>query len=378
MVAALECRAATAAPDGADAVIVVLLPDSGRSYLPKIYNDGGCAPTVFSRRRAQSSPRTCSAIATDPLRRWSWPGPLSVGGRSRSFRNTASSSGLRSSPMATSEGVVGSITEKGLLDRASRPIVVERTVGRSDTPLPFVDVEARPRPRVRPPQPGVGCRRHSRRSPIRVVTRLGVLEYRPGPTHGWSARSRQRDGGRRSPPNSFELLYRCRPVHASAGGPRLEGAEARRGDRAALCPTRSTTSSSSGSPTCRSTPGAALFGRAIVQTEADGTRRIVGSRVFPARPDGRVVGYRVEPPHRRRSRHRVVHALFDWALAGGIDRFRLRLAGQCPSLAIITGLGFTQVGVQIDDIDGEELVFELDGWPPALRPPSHGSAGPDE
>jgi hypothetical protein len=34
-------------------------------------------------------------------------------------------------------------------------------------------------------------------------------------------------------------------------------------------------------------------------------------------------------------------------------------------LAIIRGLGFEQVGVQIDDIDGEELVFHLDGWPPA-------------
>ena len=40
MVAAREVvRDLTATPDGADAVVVVLLPDSGRSYLSKIYND---------------------------------------------------------------------------------------------------------------------------------------------------------------------------------------------------------------------------------------------------------------------------------------------------------------------------------------------------
>jgi RimJ/RimL family protein N-acetyltransferase len=115
------------------------------------------------------------------------------------------------------------------------------------------------------------------------------------------------------------------------------------------------------------------LGRAIVQTEADGTRRIVGSCGFhaPPGPDGRVeVGYRVEPPYRRQGvATEVVHALFDWANEHGVDRFRASVSpGNVPSLAIITGLGFTQVGVQIDDIDGEELVFELDGWPPALRP----------
>ena len=41
------------------------------------------------------------------------------------------------------EGIVGSITEKGLLDRAFRdPAIVERTVGEvMDRPLPLVDVD---------------------------------------------------------------------------------------------------------------------------------------------------------------------------------------------------------------------------------------------
>ena len=112
------------------------------------------------------------------------------------------------------------------------------------------------------------------------------------------------------------------------------------------------------------------LGRAIVLTEDDGTDRIIGSCGFhsPPEPDGRVeVGYRVEPTWRRRGvASEVVRALFDWAHAQGVDRFRASVApDNVGSLAIITGLGFRQTGVQIDDIDGKELVFELDGWPPA-------------
>lgn len=110
------------------------------------------------------------------------------------------------------------------------------------------------------------------------------------------------------------------------------------------------------------------LGRAIVLTEPDGTRRIIGSAGFHTPPgaDGRVeVGYRVEPGFRRRGiASEVVRALFDWAAGErGVDRFRAAVApDNVGSLAIIRGLGFHQTGVQIDDIDGEELVFELDGW----------------
>jgi len=112
------------------------------------------------------------------------------------------------------------------------------------------------------------------------------------------------------------------------------------------------------------------LGRAIVLVDSDGARRIIGSCGFhaPPGPDGRVeVGYRVEPPYRRLGvATEVVHALFDWAHAQGVERFRASVSpGNTASLAIITRLGFHQVGVQMDDIDGEELVFELDGWPSA-------------
>lgn len=114
------------------------------------------------------------------------------------------------------------------------------------------------------------------------------------------------------------------------------------------------------------------LGRAIVLADSDGTRRVIGSCGFHAPPgsDGRVeVGYRVEPAYRRIGvATEAVRALFDWARAHGVDRFRASVSpGNVASLAIIRGLGFHQVGVQMDDIDGEELVFELDGWPSAGR-----------
>ena len=111
------------------------------------------------------------------------------------------------------------------------------------------------------------------------------------------------------------------------------------------------------------------LGRAIVLTEPGGTRKTIGSVGFhaPPGPDGRVeIGYRVEAAYRRQGvATEVARAMFDWASAQGVDRFRASVApGNVASLAVIGQFGFRQVGVQIDDIDGEELVFELDGWPP--------------
>ena len=110
------------------------------------------------------------------------------------------------------------------------------------------------------------------------------------------------------------------------------------------------------------------LGRAIVLTDHDGTRRIIGSAGFhePPNAEGRIeVGYRIEPAHRRQGvATEVVRALLDWAAREhGVQRFRASVSpGNVASLAIIRKFGFRQVGIQIDDIDGEELVFELDGW----------------
>jgi RimJ/RimL family protein N-acetyltransferase len=103
----------------------------------------------------------------------------------------------------------------------------------------------------------------------------------------------------------------------------------------------------------------------MVVERPDGSREVIGTIGFHGPPDetGRVeIGYRVEPAYRRRGiASACVRALLAWAEAQGIHRFRASVApGNVPSLTIITGLGFHQVGTQIDEIDGEELVFHLD------------------
>ncbi len=102
--------------------------------------------------------------------------------------------------------------------------------------------------------------------------------------------------------------------------------------------------------------------RAMV-LRSDG-RTVVGNIGFHARPDGRgmvEVGYTVLPEHRRRGyAEEAVRALFDWARrTHGIRIFRASVGpANEPSLALVRKLGFVQTGVQWDEIDGEELVFE--------------------
>lgn len=110
------------------------------------------------------------------------------------------------------------------------------------------------------------------------------------------------------------------------------------------------------------------LGRAMVVDRPDGGREVIGTIGFHGPPDetGRVeIGYRVEPAYRRQGiASSCVRALLAWAETQGIHRFRASVApGNVPSLALIGRLGFHQVGTQIDEIDGEELVFHLDREP---------------
>jgi RimJ/RimL family protein N-acetyltransferase len=107
------------------------------------------------------------------------------------------------------------------------------------------------------------------------------------------------------------------------------------------------------------------LGRGIILTHPDGRREFVGSLGFHNAPDenGRVeIGYRVEPAFRRRGIvTECVRALLAWAETQGVNHFRASVApGNVASLAVIRSFGFHQVGVHMDEIDGEELVFELD------------------
>lgn len=111
------------------------------------------------------------------------------------------------------------------------------------------------------------------------------------------------------------------------------------------------------------------LGRAIVWTDDAGNRHVIGSIGFHGAPDdqGRLeIGYKVEPAFRRQGIAReAAAAMFEWAhREHGIRRFVASISPTNePSLRLAAGFGFQQVGEQMDEIDGLELVFEAP-WPP--------------
>jgi RimJ/RimL family protein N-acetyltransferase len=113
------------------------------------------------------------------------------------------------------------------------------------------------------------------------------------------------------------------------------------------------------------------LGRAIVLDDPRAGRRVIGSIGFHSPPDetGQVeVGYRVEPEFRRQGvATEVVRALFEWAYREhGIRRFRASTSpDNLASQAVLARFGFVQTGSQMDDYDGEELVFESNDWTPS-------------
>jgi len=195
MVAALEvARDLTAGPGSTDAVVVVILPDTGRNYLSKVYNDewlrvNGLIPT------------TGAVIRIDDLlhdRHHGGPPPLVLARTTQRAGDAISvlqEYGISQLPVSEQptgdavEGIVGSITEKGLLDRAYRdPSIVERTVGEvMDRPLPFADVGAsldQAFALLSGDASAVIATRAGR--PVGVVTKLDLLEYlahRPAAGH---------------------------------------------------------------------------------------------------------------------------------------------------------------------------------------------------
>lgn len=94
-------------------------------------------------------------------------------------------------------------------------------------------------------------------------------------------------------------------------------------------------------------------------------RPMAGHIGFHGPPDvvGRAeMGYTVFPPFRRQGyAMEAAKAMMEWARGRhGVTRFYLSISPENEaSLAIAAKLGFRQVGEQIDEEDGLEIVFEL-------------------
>jgi cystathionine beta-synthase len=175
-----------AAGEGAGKVIVVLLPDSGRSYLSKVYNDewmrvNGLLPTtggvtrvaelLAHRHREDDRPAVVVARTTE---------------RVGEAIATLQEYGISQMPVSEDAegdavaGMVGSISEKALLDRAYRDqTIVERTVGEvMEAPLPLVDASATLDEAFGLLSVGANALVVIRgEQPAGVVTKLDLLEY---------------------------------------------------------------------------------------------------------------------------------------------------------------------------------------------------------
>ena len=183
-----EARALMAeSPERArEAVFVVILPDGGRSYMSKLYNDewmranGLLATTGAVIRIAElltgrhddgGRPPVVIARTTE---------------RVGDAIETLQEYGISQMPVSEDAegdavvGIVGSINEKGLLDRAFRdPSVVERTVGEvMDPPLPLMDASASLDDAFALLSGGASALVAVRgERPAGVVTKLDLLEY---------------------------------------------------------------------------------------------------------------------------------------------------------------------------------------------------------
>jgi len=129
----------------AEATIVVLLPDSGRGYLSKIYNDDWMASNGFlDRSGAAARVREVLAVKGGDLPAIVHVHPDEPVREAIATLHTYAVSQMpvvKRDDAESRDDVLGSIRERGLLEHVFRdPATLERTVGElMDDPLPVVD-----------------------------------------------------------------------------------------------------------------------------------------------------------------------------------------------------------------------------------------------
>jgi cystathionine beta-synthase len=186
LVAAREVVRELIAEGRRDAVVVVILPDGGRNYLSKLYND-----EWMRKSGLMDTPGSVVRVA-ELLRDRHHGGEIPDLVVARTTQQVGEAIGLlqefgisqmpvsQDADGAALESLVGSVSEKGLLDRAFRdPAVVERTIGEvMDRPLPLVDDRATLDEAFALLDQGASALIATRgERPIGVVTKLDLLEF---------------------------------------------------------------------------------------------------------------------------------------------------------------------------------------------------------
>jgi cystathionine beta-synthase len=186
LVAAREVVRELIAEGRRDAVVVVILPDGGRNYLSKLYND-----EWMRKSGLMDTPGSVVRVA-ELLRDRHHGGEIPDLVVARTTQQVGEAIGLlqefgisqmpvsQDADGAALESLVGSVSEKGVLDRAVRdPAVVERTIGEvMDRPLPLVDDRATLDEAFALLDQGASALIATRgERPIGVVTKLDLLEF---------------------------------------------------------------------------------------------------------------------------------------------------------------------------------------------------------
>jgi cystathionine beta-synthase len=190
LVAALSvARELADSGQGGDAVMVVLLPDTGRNYLSKLYNDDWMREHGLLKLPAGTA--RVGELLKDRHHGAPLP-PLVVAHTADTVGHTISrlqEHGISQMPVAdgpavdgpvATEALVGSVSDTGLLDRVFRdPRVIERTIGEvMNRPLPLVDARSTVDTAVELLSKGAPALVVlSDGVPTGIATRLDLLEY---------------------------------------------------------------------------------------------------------------------------------------------------------------------------------------------------------
>ena len=134
-------------PEGEDAVIVVLLPDSGRGYLTKVFNDDWLAPVRLPGRRGAERPARpsarCCAARTGGCPTWCTPTPAETIAEAVHILQEYGVSQMpvvRAEPPIVAAEVAGSVSERTLLDAlfAGRARLTDPVEDHMSPPLPTI------------------------------------------------------------------------------------------------------------------------------------------------------------------------------------------------------------------------------------------------
>jgi cystathionine beta-synthase len=172
---------------GADDLVVVLLPDSGKNYLSKLYDDSWMLEHGFVDRPG-SQARVGEILAEKRRQEPAIPDIVAVVAREKVGRaiDTLQEYGISQLPVATTERphaveeIVGSIHERSLLDRVFRdPDAIGRDVAEvMDEPLPVVQSSSGVEEMFVDLSHGAEAIVVAEdRRPVGVLTRADLLEY---------------------------------------------------------------------------------------------------------------------------------------------------------------------------------------------------------